>query len=93
MKYITSVRDRSGLKHIVEVSGQNLEVIESPSAEQYGNMKGHNYFTYGELKIYTDYSFKPESSSNAFHLASVVFAIELVRFVVEELKASHKGSN
>ncbi|AUR90898.1 hypothetical protein NVP1151O_57 [Vibrio phage 1.151.O._10N.222.46.B1] len=86
MKYITAVHDRSGAKHIVEVNSKNLEVIKPSDPEAYGNKKGVRYFTYGDIKVYTDLTFKV-IGSDSNHLAEIVFAIELVRFVIEELKA------
>ena len=39
MKYITSVKDRDNVKHVVEVNGKNVEVVELGKPEDYGNKK------------------------------------------------------
>ena len=85
MKYITQVKDGSDIKHIVEVNGKNVEVIEIGKPESYGNKQGQSVFTAKGISVAKDFSFN-EGSSNYIHLSSVVLAIELVRFVVNHLK-------
>lgn len=85
MKYITSVKDNGDIKHIVEVSGENIEVIEGASRpELYGNKKGCIAFTCNSVKVFPDLTFKCDSGSDSIHLAQVVFAIEVVRFIIKE---------
>lgn len=85
MKYITSVKDNGNTKHIVEVSGKNIEVVEESSTpERYGNMTGCIPFTCNNVKVFPDLTFKCNSGSDSVHLAQVVFAIEVVRFIIGE---------
>ena len=46
MKYITKVKDGSDIKHIVEVNGKNVEVIELGKVESYGNKQSEKVFEY-----------------------------------------------
>ena len=87
MKYITQVKDGSDIKHIVEVNGKNVEVIQSGEKERYGNRAGENYFIANYIKVAKDFSFISASGNSDFvDLARVVLAIELVRFVINHLK-------
>jgi hypothetical protein len=87
MKYITQVRQDQDVKHIIEVDGKNVEVIQESGVVAYGNKKGESAFLVNGIKVSRDLNFH-DGSSNYIHLAQVVLAIELVRFVLD-----HLGSN
>ena len=87
MKYITSVNDGKDIKHIVEVNGKNVEVVQAHERENYGNLQGEQTFITNEIKVSKDFRFRNASGNSDYvHLANVVFAIELVRFVANHLK-------
>ena len=87
MKYITNVKDGRDIKHIVEVNGKNIEVIQSSESEKYGNRGGERVFIANYIKVAKDFSFINASGNSDFvDLARVVLAIELVRFVINHLK-------
>lgn len=88
MKYITQVMQDKDVKHIVEVDGKNVEVIQESKIIGYGNKKGESVFFANGIKVSSDLNFQ-EGSSNFLHLAQVVLAIELVRFVLEHLGGDH----
>ena len=90
MKYITQVMDGNDTKHIVEVEGKNVEVIHLSKSESYGNKKDTFSFVAKGIKISSDLQFKVDSSYDFTHLAQVVIAIELVRFVTNHLKGESK---
>ena len=86
MKYVTSVKDGKDVKHVVEVNSQNVEVVQLSKAESYGNMKDEQVFLANGIKVSKDFRFYNDSSSyDYFHLAQVVLAIELTRFVIDHL--------
>ncbi len=87
MKYITQVMQDKDVKHIVEVDGKNVEVIQKKETIRYGNKQGESVFLANGINVSNDLNFN-EGSSNYIHLAQVVLAIELVRFVL-----NHLGSN
>jgi len=83
MIYITKVNDAEyNKKHIIEIDGNNVEVLEMYTPEQYGNKKGEYFYQYGRFKVYKDLTYVC-TNSTAIHLAEPVFAIELVRFLIE----------
>jgi len=85
MKYITSVEDRdASLKHIIEINGKNIEVVYYWKSESYGDKEGERYYLYNEFKIFKDLSFKLDRSKS-MHLGHLVLAIELIRFIEEEI--------
>ena len=85
MKYITNVMSGNDVKHIVEVDGKNVEVIQKKEPQSYGNRKGERAFLANGLKVTKDLHFN-EGSSDYIHLAQVVLAVELVRFVINHLE-------
>ena len=88
MKYITNVMSGNDVKHIVEVDGKNVEVIQTKEPQSYGNRKGELTFLANGLVVSKDLHFNnANSSSNFIHLAQVVLAVELVRFVINHLEA------
>ena len=83
MNYITSViASKKEIKHIIEVNGKNVEVMHDLTVEPYSDKKGETFYRYGRIKVYKDLTFAC-SDSRSIHLAEVVFAIELVRFTIE----------
>lgn len=88
MKYITQVKDGSDIKHIVEVNGKNVEVIELGKVESYGDKQSEKVFEYQGIKIAKDLTFKT-NSSDYLHLAKIILSIELVRFVINHLKGEN----
>ncbi len=90
MKYITQVMQGQNVKHIVEVDGKNVEVIQESGVVPYGNKKGESVFLANGINVSNDLNFQ-EGSSNYIHLAQVVLAIELVRFVLEHLGSKSNG--
>lgn len=86
MKYITSVKDNDGIKHIVEAGGLNQAVLELTKSESYGNRSGEHTFLTNGVRVTKDFHVKNDDSGHDFmHLAKIVFAIELVRFVTIHL--------
>lgn len=81
MKYITQVVEANNdIKHVVEVSGQNVFIIEGNKPEPYGNKQDEKVFFANGVKVSRDLMV----ASNDFnHLAQLVLAVELVRFVIE----------
>lgn len=88
MHYITNVSTQYGVKHIVEVDGRNVEVLHSDKPESYGNKKGEKGYLFNDVTVFDDLTFKyaGSSSSNSVHLAQVVYAIEVVRFIMKKTK-------
>lgn len=83
MKYITSVTEMSGdIQHVVEVSGTNHFVVQKPTTEPYGEEQGKTLFSYGGFTISESFNAKYRTDKY-FHLAQIVFAIEIVRFVIK----------
>lgn len=89
MKYITHVNQENDVKHIVEVDGKNVEVIQTHKPNDYGNRKGERAFLANGLKVSKDLHFNNslQGGSDYIHLVQVVLAIELVRFVINHLEA------
>ena len=82
MKYITSVITPMGTKHIVEVNGVNHEALHSLKREEYSDKKGASFIQYSRVKVFEDFKFIV-TGSNAAHLAEVLMAIEIVRFITQ----------
>lgn len=88
MKYITKVMQDEDVKHIVEIDGKNVEVIQKNETIRYGNKSGQSVFLANSINVSHDLNFN-EDSSDYIHLAQVVLAIELVRFVLNHLGGDH----
>tara|TARA_R110000824_G_scaffold139563_1_gene304729 strand:- start:10063 stop:10335 length:273 start_codon:yes stop_codon:yes gene_type:complete len=87
LKYITSVIDGRNIKHIVEVNGKNVEVVQVGELENYGNRKGNPYFSVNNINVSKDFNFRNANGNSDYsNLATVVYSIELVRFVDNYLK-------
>ena len=85
MKYITNVKSGDDVKHIVEVEGENVEVIQKCEKVRYGNRKGEQPFLANGVNVTKDLHFNSSNGNDFVHLAKVVLAIELVRFVLNHL--------
>ena len=84
MKYITNVNQENDVKHIVEVEGKNVEVIQKGDKVSYGNRSGEQVFLANGVTVAKDLTFYT-GGHDYTHLAKVVLAIELVRFVLNHL--------
>lgn len=78
MKYITQVQiNTSSIKHIIEVSGKNIEVVEQRIQNSYKD----GYFYKGLVIAKDNFSVAMSSPDTSVHLAEVVLAIELARLI------------
>jgi hypothetical protein len=86
MKYITSVRCASkDIKHVIEKqNNDNTEILEVYKEEDYGNKKGEKYFIYKDIKVFNDFTYKT-NRYDSVHLSEVILAIELTRFLMNEI--------
>ncbi|CAL9992298.1 hypothetical protein VPHD81_0120 [Vibrio phage D81] len=90
MHYLTKVEIGSITKHIVQVNGENFEITELGNCREPKHY-GENYYRYGDFTVFKNLEFK-YGESNSIHLAAVVFAIELTRFVLRETGATNANS-
>lgn len=81
MKYITKVAST----HIVECNGVNHQITEVITREGKPEVEVVRY-QYGNTKINSDLSINNIHYSGKVHLAEIVLAVELVRFVLQEKK-------
>lgn len=89
MKYITQVMQDKDVKHIVEVEGKNVEVIQQSAVIPYGNKKGEARFLANGIYVSKDLKFNHGINTSDFiHFAQVMLAIELVRFVINHLEVN-----
>ena len=78
MKYITQVQiNPQQIKHIIEVSGKNIEVVEQRIQSHYK----YSYFYKGLIIAKDNFSVAMSSPDTSVHLAEVVLAIELARLI------------
>lgn len=93
MHYITSVLDKDkNVKHIIEINGNNVEVMFMLQADGYGNKSNESYYIYGDVLVYKDYTFRLKKYDSV-HLAKVVVAIEIARFIEEKLNENSNTSD
>lgn len=78
MKYITKV----GTTHIIECNGVNHQVTEVTTREGKPEVEVLRY-THGDTKINKDLSVQSIRWTGNVHLAEIVLAVELVRFVLQ----------
>ena len=85
MKYITSVVEANrDIKHVIEISGANVFVLERAASEPYGNKQGETVFVANNTKVSRDLCVC--GGDYYLHLAQIVMAVEQVRFVLESTK-------
>lgn len=90
MKYITSVVEANGdVKHVVESSGKNVFVVKKQDAVSYGNKAGQRVFFANGLHVSEDLMVR-DKTSDFIHVAQIVLAIELTRFVIESIGDNHE---
>jgi len=85
-KYITSVEDSDkNIKHIISIKEKNVEVLFMKEGTGYGSKSDEGYYMYNNFRIFKDFTFRSNSGYDSDHLANLVIAIEVARFI-EELK-------
>lgn len=86
MKYITSVQDNGSKKHIIEINGENREVVEADLGG-HGSAKGELAYHFESVAVLkSDLTFKSRGGYENMHLADVVLCIEISKFIKSEGK-------